>query len=127
MCGEEGYGAAMKLMVNALFAAQVGVMAELLGVAQGVGMSGEDAIKILAQTPVCSPAAAAMSRMMLAHQHSPMFPVELVVKDLGYARDALAGARVSLSPCEATSRLYQEAMRQGLGGLNITSVRQLFE
>ena len=55
--GGTGSGAAVKLMVNALFGIQASAMAELIGFARKLELDVEKAIEILNATPVSSPAA----------------------------------------------------------------------
>src|SRR5262249_15033927 len=83
--GPNGTGAALKLAVNALFAVQVAVLAELLSLAGEHGASMERAAEIIGATPVASLAAKGAMQSMLAGAFAPMFPVQLAEKDLSYA------------------------------------------
>lgn len=83
--GPSGSGATAKLLVNALFAAQVAALGELLGAARHAGLDPETFAKVLGELPVTSPAAKGASRSMLDEAFEPQFPIELVRKDLRYA------------------------------------------
>jgi len=124
--GDAGSGAAVKLMVNALFGVQVVAMGELIGLMRRCGLDETKAVEIVSSTPVCSPAAKAAAGAMLARNFAPMFPVELVEKDFGYVIDTAEanGARVPMA--EATRRVLAEAMAQGYGSDNLTGVVQLY-
>lgn len=120
--GGPGDGAALKLVVNALFAAQLATIAELLGLAQATGLDPARAVGILTQTPVASPALAGAAQAMLAGRFAPAFPIDLVVKDLGLA----LGAGRDLPVTGAVAEVYREAAREGLGEENITAVVQRY-
>jgi 3-hydroxyisobutyrate dehydrogenase-like beta-hydroxyacid dehydrogenase len=59
---------------------------------------------------------------MLNGRHDAMFPIDLVLKDLGYARslDRSQGEHVPL--VGSTVARFERAQRQGLGQRNITAV-----
>jgi 3-hydroxyisobutyrate dehydrogenase len=124
--GGVGSGAVVKLMVNALFGMQVAAMAELLGMAQHAGIDASKALEILGSTPVASPAAKLAGQSMLAKNFLPMFPVELVEKDFGYALDAARDANCSLPLTQSTLAVLRNALAKGLGEQNLTAVAQLY-
>ncbi len=118
-CGPLGAGATMKLVVNGLFTVQVAALAELCALARGQGVSPDTVQTVLAQMPVLSPAAGGVLGLMVRGQHQPLFPIDLVVKDLGYAQlsagldhGALAGARAR----------FMAAQAAGHGGDNLSAV-----
>jgi 3-hydroxyisobutyrate dehydrogenase len=124
--GEIGSGAAVKLIVNAMFGIQVAAMAELLGFAARAGLDPAKALEILGSTPVASPAAKLTGQGMLAKNFSPMFPVELVEKDFGYALDAASDAQSLMPLTQSTQAVLRNALAQGLGERNLTAVAQLY-
>jgi 3-hydroxyisobutyrate dehydrogenase len=122
LAGGPGAGAAVKLMVNSLFAAQVAAMAEILGLARALEIDALRAVEILGSTPVASPAAKGAAAAMLARSFAPAFPIDLVVKDLGLA----LGAGGDLPVTRAVAEVYRDTARQGLGDENITAVVQRY-
>ncbi|MCQ8186637.1 NAD(P)-dependent oxidoreductase [Parvularcula maris] len=124
--GGHGAGATVKLMVNALFGAQLAMMAELIGLAERSGIDPARSVEIVGTTPVCSPAAKLASEAMLAGAFAPAFPIDLVAKDfdLAEASARAAGARVPVT--KASGGAYREAVRQGYGEDNITGIMQLY-
>lgn len=82
--GSPPAGAYAKLIVNALFGAQVAVLAELVGLAQRGNLELGSLAGALEILPVMSPAAKGALAGMLAHSFAPLFPVELIEKDLRY-------------------------------------------
>lgn len=124
--GEIGAGMVVKLMVNALFGAQLAMIAELIGFAQRTGIDTVKAMNILGETPICSPAAKGASAAMLANAFAPAFPIELVAKDFQLIAHSSAsvGAHTPLS--ELTRQIYEAGIAKGLGDDNITGIVQLY-
>lgn len=125
--GPAGSGAQVKLAVNALFAVQVGALAELLAGLRGSGVDPARAAEVIGATPVAGPAAAAAGSAMVRRDFTPAFPIELVEKDLGYATDDAATRDVELPVVTATLQLYRRAAHQGYAQDNITGVIQLHQ
>lgn len=124
--GPAGSGALVKLMVNALFGAQVAALAELIGLARRAGGDGPRAVEILCATPVAAPALQAAGPAMLGEAFPPAFPIDLVAKDFRLLTESAreAGARLPLG--EATRAVYEAAAREGYAEDNITGVVQRY-
>ena len=120
--GDVGSGAALKLAVNALFAVQVATLAELLPSLRRAGLDLPRALEALGRTAVASPALRGAGAAMLANVHAPLFPVELVEKDLRYAAAAAAPAPITGAALE----VYRHARSERLGGLHLTAVARLY-
>jgi 3-hydroxyisobutyrate dehydrogenase len=124
--GPVGSGAAVKLAVNALFGIQVASVAELIGMARANGIDITRLTEIIGATPVCSPAAKAAIVSMLGGNFAPMFPVELVEKDLGYAKQAATSSGTTLPVSEAARSVMAAAIAQGYGNEHLTGVIRLY-
>jgi 3-hydroxyisobutyrate dehydrogenase-like beta-hydroxyacid dehydrogenase len=124
--GAVGSGMTMKLAVNALFGIQISALGELLGLIKGCGLDETKAVEILTSTPVCSLAAKGAAVGMLARNFSPLFPIELVEKDLGYAVKTAQVNGDKLTIAAATQQTFIEAIKQGYGADNITGIAQLY-
>ncbi|MGL4235674.1 NAD(P)-dependent oxidoreductase [Tabrizicola sp.] len=120
--GGPGAGAAVKLMVNSLFAAQVAAMAELIGLAQTKGIDPARAVEILGATPVASPAVKGAAAAMLAGNFAPAFPIDLVAKDL----DIALGTGATLPVTRLVADVFQAAIAEGLAKDNITGIVQRY-
>lgn len=116
----------MKLIVNALFGAQIALVAELIAMGEAIGLDGATLVDVLAQTPVLSPAANAAARAMLAKSDDPAFPIELVVKDFNLVQETRIRASASLPVSDAVAQVFQRAATQGLSDRNITAVSRLY-
>ncbi len=124
--GPSGSGAAMKLIVNSLFGAQLAMLAELLGFSQRNGLVINRVIEVLSTLPVCSPAAKMAAGAMQAGNFSPLFPIELVHKDFIYALESAKSVGADLPLTHAVSEIFSTALLRGLGNNNITGVAKLY-
>ncbi len=124
--GHHGAGATVKLMVNALFGAQLGLMAELTGFAEKSGVDPTSAIEIIGATPVCSPAARVGAQAMLAGAWAPAFPIDLVAKDFALLERSAADASASVPLSDCAGMVYTGGVERGFGGDNITGIVQLY-
>ncbi len=121
--GPVASGMAVKLAVNTLFATQIATMAELLEVLRRNGVDPARALEIVGATPVCAPGIKGAGEMMLRDAFAPLFPVELVEKDLGYA--ALAAS--DKGPLTRAAReVFRNAQAAGFGGEHVTAVTKLY-
>ena len=117
----------MKLVVNAWFGIQVAALGELLGLADSAGIDPERVREILTGLPVTSPALKGVAGQIAVRAYAPLFPIELVAKDFDYVR-ALAmrsGARLPMT--EAGAAVYNHAIVEGFGNLNISGVAALYQ
>lgn len=121
--GPLGTGTAAKLMVNALFGVQVAAGAEWLAAAQRMGLQPDAVTTLLGQLPVASPALLGALGLMRSGNDDPLFPVELVAKDFGYA----IGRDDEALPITATARgIFEKAIVAGIGERNLTAVHRLY-
>ena len=125
-CGESGSGAVLKLLVNALFGVQIAAVAELLALADKSGVPAAKALEILGAMPVTSPAAKGVGGLMIAGKLAPMFPIDLVAKDFRYVENAAAAANTAVPTASAVRAVYERAIDDGHGDLNIAGVCKLF-
>lgn len=120
--GPVGAGAALKLVANTLFAGQVALIAELIGRARALGLEPGALMAALGETPLLSPAAAGASALMLSGRDDPLFPVDLVRKDLGYALE-----HADMPVAGAARAVFDRAAASGWGGANLTAIHRLYE
>lgn len=122
--GAIGSGMAIKLAVNSLFAIQVSAMGELIGLMCKSGLDEAEAVEVLTSTPVCSPAAAMAAKAIIGRKFTPLFPIELVSKDLKYAIASTDATNLPL--VTAAQKIYDMAIERGYGADNITGIAQLY-
>jgi 3-hydroxyisobutyrate dehydrogenase-like beta-hydroxyacid dehydrogenase len=63
---------------------------------------------------------------MIAGAFQPMFPVNMMAKDMGYALAATGDARKA-PLIAATRQAFAEGVERGLGDLNMTALVQIRE
>ncbi|NET38463.1 MAG: NAD(P)-dependent oxidoreductase [Cyanothece sp. SIO1E1] len=124
--GPIGQGMAMKLAVNTLFGVQVVALAEVIGMLDKQGITSTKAMAYLSELPVTSLAAKGAGNLIVADQHAPMFPIELVEKDFRYALQTGQAVNAATPTATAIHTIYQEAIAQGYGNENITGIARLF-
>ncbi|MCZ8318843.1 MAG: NAD(P)-dependent oxidoreductase [Silanimonas sp.] len=125
--GPLGSGAWLKLAVNSLFATQVAVMAEQLALLRAAGVDPERALAALKAMPVTSAAAGGAATLMLARNFAPQFPVDLIVKDLGYAVCSAERVGASSPLTAAVAERYKAASASGFGAENLVAVSKLHD
>lgn len=124
--GPAGAGATVKLIANALFGAQVVLVAELLAFAGRAGLDAAAVAEALRQLPVMSPAASAAAAGMLAESFAPLFPTRLAAKDLRYALATAEAAGAEVPLVRGVETILAEAVARGLGEEHLTAVSKLY-
>jgi len=125
--GPASGGTALKLAVNALLAVQAAATGEALGLLARSGLDRAAMAEILASLPITSPALRALLGAMSQRRFSPMFPVELVEKDLGYVEAAAGAVGAEVPVSAAAHSVFSKALALGLGSQNIAAVCRVFE
>ena len=120
--GPVGAGATLKLGVNAFFAQQVAGLSEILGGLERAGLERATAVEHLSSMAVTSPALKGIGSLIAKGAFAPLFPVDLVEKDLGYA--LTLGGEAPMT--EAARGVFRRAQAQGWGDLNINGVARLY-
>ncbi|GAB4545747.1 MAG: NAD(P)-dependent oxidoreductase [Pleurocapsa sp.] len=124
--GALGSGMTIKLAVNALFGIQISALGELIGLMTGCGLEKKKAVEILTTTPVCSPAVKGAAAGILSRNFAPLFPIELVEKDLSYAVKTAKENQNNLPITTTTQQTFRNAIAQGYSADNITGIAQLY-
>jgi 3-hydroxyisobutyrate dehydrogenase len=125
--GGVGMSAALKLAINAQYGVQVAIWAETLALLAKQGIETQKAVEIINTLPTTSPALQVGGKLMAAQNYAPMFPIELVEKDFGYALAMAKAIGASTPTLETVHALYAAAIEKGYGDSNIVGVRQLFD
>ena len=124
--GEHGQAAAMKLAVNTQFAAQVTIWAETLVLLSEQGIAKNQAVELLATLPTTAPALKVGGQLIAAENYTPLFPIDLVEKDLAYTQQVGKAAGQSLPLIEAVHSLFKQAKEAGYAEDNIVGIAQLY-
>nr|WP_320133625.1 NAD(P)-dependent oxidoreductase [uncultured Holophaga sp.] len=122
--GPLGQGALLKLATNTLMGIETTALAELLGMLKRGGVDLGKAVEVLSTTAVWSGILTRNAKSMLEGTFAPVFPVDLLEKDMRYTLEA---AGEEAAPTIAASRgVFREAMDAGMAGDNHTAVARLF-
>lgn len=124
--GPIGAGAVAKLTINGLFAGQLALMAEFIGMAEAQGVSVQAVMDAVTASPVCGPGLAVAVRGMAGPSFPPAFPIDLVAKDLGLILASAASAGVGVPVSHRVAGVYGDAREAGLGADNITGIAQMY-
>ncbi|MEO1133140.1 MAG: NAD(P)-dependent oxidoreductase [Cyanobacteria bacterium J06639_1] len=124
--GSVGSGTAMKLAINSLFAIQVAAFGEMLAFVEALGISREAAAAVLTDSPVASPVLKGVLGQMVAESFAPLFPIDLVEKDLRYALSTATASRAELPTTQVVRDVFERARQAGYGSDNISGVVQLY-
>ena len=124
--GASPNGMRAKLVVNALFAAQIALLGELLGTAGLGGLDPLALMEVLGTLPVTSAAAKLAGAAMCASRFDPLFPVALAAKDLRYAVAAAKALGAELPVTERVAEVFARADHAGLSADNLTAVAKLY-
>jgi 3-hydroxyisobutyrate dehydrogenase len=124
--GPAGQGATLKLAINALFAAQLASVAEVLGFLSRNGFSATDSAELIGSFPIVAPPIAASAKLMAQTNTAPQFTIDLIEKDLRYIGETARLSDARLPIAEAAVSVFRDAQRQGLGGQNVSGILPLF-
>lgn len=125
--GPAASGMVMKLAVNALLAVQTAALGEVLGLTERAGLSPSTVADLLISLPITSPAAKVQLGLMASRSFDPMFPIELVDKDLGCVEAAAEQLGADVPASARAHEVFARALELGLGAENIAAVCKLFE
>jgi 3-hydroxyisobutyrate dehydrogenase len=119
--GEAGAGSRLKLVINAWLMFLIEGAAEVMALADTVGVDRSEVLDLLGTGRMASPVAAGKARKMDSGDDSPDFALEWAVKDLSLALDAAPGR--SLEVLAALRDRWQRLVDEGLGGLDTSAAR----
>ncbi len=94
--GEAGAGTRLKIAVNTWIIAVVEGAAEMLVLAEALGLDPQMALDAVEEGPLDQPYLQIKSKMMLKREFTPSFRLELAAKDAGLAVDAAEEAGLEL-------------------------------
>jgi len=124
--GPNGAGASFKLVVNGLLGIQVAALGEMLGVLNKNTLSPDAAMAIFKELPTLSPVLKAYGALMASGEHAPLFPVDLISKDLSYLETLAHSFALDTPTTSAALSAYEKAMDAGFSQENLTAVAKLY-
>ena len=120
-----GAASRLKLVFNMWLMFLIEGAAEVMALADSLGVDRDEVLSMLGTGRMSSGVAAAKARKMDSGDDSPDFALEWAVKDIGLALDAAPDRRLTV--LDALRNRWQELVDQGLGGLDTSAARHGFE
>ena len=118
--GEAGAGSRLKLVMNSWLVFLVEGAAEIMALADSLGVHREQVLEFLREGSLANPAAAAKFAKMDAGDDSPDFALQWALKDIGLAMGA-SGRRLPV--LEAVRERWSALVAQGLGDRDMSASR----
>ena len=118
--GEAGRGSRLKLVMNTWLVTLVEGAAEVVALADSLGVAHQDVLDFLAEGNLSSPVALVKARKMDAGDDSPEFSLQWALKDIRLALDA---ADRPLPIVAAVRDRWTDLDDSGFGGLDVAAAR----
>ncbi len=112
---EPGLGSRLKVVTNLWIMTTVESLAEVFGLAEGLGVDPARFLETIAGAPFDMQYAHWKGEMMLKREFPAAFTLLLARKDVGLALEAAAAAGVDLPVAAATARQFERAIELGHG------------
>jgi 3-hydroxyisobutyrate dehydrogenase len=123
--GSIGSGALAKLVTNTFMGVQLATLAEMIVMLHRQQVDIEQVLHAVAGTPIWNPHLTNDAESMLSGNFEAHFPIKLLVKDLNYTVNT-AGGEISAPTVNVVRGLFQKAISNNLGDLNMTAIVKLF-
>ena len=132
--GPPGAGQATKLANNLLAAVQMAALAEAVALARAEGLDPRSMYEVIAGASGDSsvlrqrfPVPGVLPHAPASHDWAALFPVDLLIKDVGLALGAAAEHGLELPVTALALRRYAAAHDAGWGGLDYSTVARLID
>jgi 3-hydroxyisobutyrate dehydrogenase-like beta-hydroxyacid dehydrogenase len=125
--GELGQGQLVKVINNAVAAANTAVAAEALLAARLAGADLDALVKVMGAGSGASAMLALKAAPMRAHDWSTLFKLEHMLKDLRLCLEEAEAAGVRMELVQETAALLEEAERKGLGERDFAALLEAVE
>jgi 3-hydroxyisobutyrate dehydrogenase len=120
--GEAGAGTRLKLVVNNWIVGLVGVLADTVAFARGIGVEPERFLETIEGGPLGLPYAHIKGNMMIEDEFPTSFSLALARKDAGLVLEAADAQGLCLAITEAVARRFDEALEAGHGDKDLAAV-----
>jgi len=120
--GEAGAGTRLKLVVNNWIVGLVGVLAETVAFARGIGVEPERFLETIEGGPLGLPYAHIKGNMMIEDEFPTSFSLALARKDAGLVLEAADAQDLRLAITEAVAGRFDEALEAGHGDKDLAAV-----
>jgi 3-hydroxyisobutyrate dehydrogenase len=120
--GPTGSGALMKLINNFMCGVQAASLAEAESMIAAGGLDLKQSLAILTQGAPGSGLVQRAAARAFANDFTPMFPLHLMAKDLGYAIDQASHFGQNLQTASSALAIFKDAIAKGYGDQDFSAV-----
>ncbi len=125
--GETGQGQTVKLINNAVAAANASTLAQALVVGRGLGADLDALVQVMGAGSGNSTMLALKARPMIEHDYSTLFKLEHMLKDVRLCIEEGQAAGVPFPAAAAVRELLTAGMGRGLGDADFAAVVEVVE
>jgi len=125
--GPLGHGQTVKVISNAVSATNAATLAQALVVGKATGVDLEALVEVLGASSSASTMVTLKAKPMLAHDYTPLFRLEHMLKDVGICLDESAAAGAPFPSAALARELYNAAMGRGLADEDFAAVLEAVE
>jgi 3-hydroxyisobutyrate dehydrogenase-like beta-hydroxyacid dehydrogenase len=125
--GELGQGQIVKVISNAVGATNCATLAQALVVGKAAGVDLPSLVSVLGASSAASTMVTLKAERMLAHDYTPLFRLEHMLKDMGICLDESAAAGVPFPSAALARELFTAAHGRGLADQDFAAVLEAAE
>jgi 3-hydroxyisobutyrate dehydrogenase-like beta-hydroxyacid dehydrogenase len=125
--GPLGHGQTVKVISNAVSATNAATLAQALVVGKATGVDLEALVSVLGASSSASTMVTLKAKPMLAHDYTPLFRLEHMLKDVGICLDESEAAGAPFPSAALARELYNAAMGRGLADEDFAAVLEAVE
>ncbi len=122
--GPAGAGSRLKLVTNNWLVGILGVLAETVSLADGVGVDPAQFLEVIEGGPLGLPYAQMKGQMMIEEEFPTSFSAKLARKDAGLVLGAAEANGLRLPMTEAAAAHFDEAIKAGHGEEDMAAIYQ---
>jgi 3-hydroxyisobutyrate dehydrogenase-like beta-hydroxyacid dehydrogenase len=125
--GPLGHGQTVKVISNAVSATNAATLAQALVVGKATGVDLEALVAVLGASSSASTMVTLKAKPMLAHDYTPLFRLEHMLKDVGICLDEAEAAGAPFPSAALARELYNAAKGRGLADEDFAAVLEAVE
>jgi len=125
--GPVGQGQAIKVITNAVAAANANALAQALVVGSAVGVDLGRLVELLAATAGASTMVTLKGEPMLEHDWTPRFRLDQMLKDVRLCLDGAQAAEVEFPAAQAAREVLEGGVERGLGDVDFAALLEVVE
>jgi len=125
--GPLGHGQTVKVISNAVSATNAATLAQALVVGKATGVDLEALVAVLGASSSASTMVTLKAKPMLAHDYTPLFRLEHMLKDVRICLEESAAAGAPFPSAAVARELYNAAMGRGLADEDFAAVLEAVE